>query len=288
MKYNFIEITEPHQHSALEVLKKTYTTINEITIVRALKNQYRLFGLLRAAELVGVVGVHCYPHLTDKKRAWVHDIITVEGEESLVFKSELLARLQSFCFATECPEVAVHAPKDDIDSNEFYASVGWRHFACVFEWTKCSWSSIQSHVKKVNTNYDFKKLKFPEEIEEALDLLRHFHPNISLNGLNHAMEDGYQVFCLWMGGKLRSIATLIYYPHLVDEYRVWLQDGVTLPTKGYKEAACKLLTCVLNECFENGCSKVTVHAQVRNQRVHKFYEEYGGVYTANAYKWKYT
>lgn len=285
---DFIEITAPNQHSSLKFLRKSYLTVDELTIVRAIENQYRLFGLLRSAELIGVSGVYFYPHLTDEKRAWVHDLITVEREESLEFKSELLAHIRNFCFANGCPEIAIHVPNDDSSSNEFYARSGGRHFALVFEWTKFSWSLIRSSLQDVDGDCEFSKLKAPEKVEEALELLKHFHPNISLTTLNNAMENCYQVFGLWVGGKLRSIATLIYYPHLVDEYRVWLQDGMTLPTKGYKHAASWLLACVLNECFENGCSKVTVHAQVQNKRIHKFYEEYGGVYTANAYKWKST
>ncbi|WP_206740333.1 GNAT family N-acetyltransferase, partial [Anaplasma marginale] len=77
-----------------------------------------------------------------------------------------------------------------------------------------------------------------------------------------------------------------FYPHLNDDRRVWLQDGMVLPVKGYRENASKLLDRVLNFCFNNGISTVNLHVRVKNKRTQKFYAEKGGKYRANVYKWK--
>ena len=140
--------------------------------------------------------------------------------------------------------------------------------------------------KKTVNSYQFKELKIGEQLEEVLKLLQYFHPNVSQENLIHAMEKDYRIFGLWIDNKLCSIATLIFYPHLHKHRRVWLQDGLVLPVKAYREATSKLLDCVLDFCFDNGISTVNLHVRVKNKRTQKFYQEKGGKYQANVYKWK--
>ena len=195
-----------------------------------------------------------------------------------------LSRIRHYCFTRGCPQIATHVPINDGSASEFFVKEGGKHSALVYEWEKSS-RITRKHAQELG-DYQFRGLKISEELDPVLEFLRYFHPTLSQETFRDAMNDGYQVFGLWMNSQLRSIATLISYPDLKENYHVWLQDGVTLPVKGYREAASRIFGCILDFCFDSGFSKVNLHVKLQNKRTIRFYEQKSGKYTANVYKWK--
>ena len=217
VEYDFAEIKPLDIHTALPLLREAHPTLNKADIHDAMERHYRLFTLQKASQLVGVVGVHVYPHLSDLRRA-----------DNLAFSQE--------------------TPSED-------------GFHC-------------------------KEIALAADMTSELALLRHFHSKVSQPSLARAMEDGYRVFGVWLDDQLCSVATLIQYPHLTHGTCSWLQDGVTLPIRNYREAASALLRYVLKACFTSGSSIVSVHGRIKNRRIHELYGALGAFYTANAYKQK--
>jgi hypothetical protein len=194
-----------------------------------------------------------------------------------------------FCeapFSIRCAEIATHVAVSVSASraNEFSQQEAGQPFAFVYQWTSSSWQLFTEQHPSTD-NVECREIN-TEEIVSALPLLKHFHPQLDQAILARAMGKGYQVFGLWSNHQLLSIATWIRYPHLKNGMCVWLQDGMALPTKGYKEIASSLLREVMNACFGSGSPTVTVHAKVSNRRIRRFYEAVGGQYIANAYKWR--
>ncbi|NJL21720.1 MAG: GNAT family N-acetyltransferase [Leptolyngbyaceae cyanobacterium SM1_3_5] len=251
----------------------------------ALANRYQLFTLRKDSQLVGAAGIHVYPHLTDTKRAWVHDLIVVSDRAAFEYQSLLIAHLRDRCFRDGCAELAIHVPIDDAIENQFFQQGIGQPFAFVYEWTSASWRSVHDRTSPMREP-QYREIRTSKDIASGLALLTHFHSELTEASLAHAMENGYQIFGLWIDDQISSIATLIHYPHLKNKMCVWLQDGMVLPKRTYKEAASSLFHNVMNACFQSETLTVTVHARVRNRRIHQFYEAAGGHHTANAYKWK--
>jgi hypothetical protein len=283
--YDFTQVSSPNDPLILALLGELHYDLTEAEIEWALSHHYRLFTLRRESQLVGVAGIHAYPHLTDTTRAWIHDLTTVEDQEFFERKSVLIAYLRDQCLSSECPELAIHIPVDKVIENQFFLQEAGQPFAFVYEWASSSWLSVSEPTSPIS-DFQCRELKTSEDIALGLALLRHFHPDITHSSLTQAMREGYRVFGLWIDDQLFSIATLIHYPHLKNGRCVWLQDGMTLPTRRYKEAASSLFRYVMNSCFRSGNLTVTVHARASNKRIHRFYEEAGGQHVANAYKWK--
>lgn len=298
VKYDFVEIAIDKHHFAFSFLNKLYGNISESTISRAIEGGYKLFCLLQNSEPVGIAAVYFYPHLTDGIRAWVHELTAIDDENSQEYKSqeyksqeykrELFTRIRHYCFTKGCPEVAIHVPVNDDSAAQFFGKEGGKHSALVYEWSKSSRITISDIPRGQQElgDYQFKEIKISDELDPALEFLRYFHPTVSRNTLRDAMNNGYQVFGLWMNTQLCSIATLVSYPDLKEGYRVWLQDGMTLPVKGYRQVASTIFDCILDFCFDRGFSTVNLHVKLQNKRTIRFYEQKAGKYTANVYKYR--
>ena len=286
-EYNFTEMTIADAHSTLALLRELHPHLTQAEIDRAIDNQYQLFVLQNEFHVLGVAGIHVYPHLSDTSRAWIHDLITVSDQASLEYKTRLLANIRNQYLSHECPEIAIHIPIDDERENAFFLKAAGQPFASVYEWTRSAWMSCTSPTQLVS-NFQCREIKTRADQVSGLALLQHFHPALSQASLAHAIANGYRVFGLWNEGQLCSIASLIHYPHLTNGTCVWLQDGMTLPTKHYQQAASSLLGYVMDQCFNAGSLTVSVHARSKNKRIHRFYQAAGGRHIANAYKWKMT
>jgi hypothetical protein len=283
-EYHFTALTALDD-STLAFLKELHPDLSKANIEWALTQQYQIFTLRKASQLVGVAGIHIYPHLSDTNRAWIHDWVTLENQKSFELKSMLLAHLRHQCLSLQCSELATHILVDSAIENQFFLQQTGQPFAFVYQWTRSSWLRFFEQTVP-NSHSQCRELTTLEDMTSGLVLLRHFHPTVTQASLTDAMEKGYRIFGLWTDEQLCSIATLINYPHLKNGRCIWLQDGMTLPTKQYKEATSSLFSYVMNSCFKSGSLTVTVHAQVRNKRIHRFYEQAGGRRIANAYKWK--
>ena len=287
-EYDFVEISWQDPQAALPLLQVKHPQVTQTTLHQALTADYHLWALSQASHPVGVAGFHLYPHLSDIQRVWLHDLITVDepgGDPThLGLRSKLLERVCNRCFSRGYSEVAMHAPVGDLFQQAFLRQVVGQPFAVVYEWTPETWAT--STHQSLTSDFRCNAINTPAEITAALPLLTHFHPTISLATLIQAMKSGYRLFGLWLDNQLCSLATLIQYPHLTQGTGVWLQDGMTLPIKRYREVASSLLHHVLNDCFAAGISTVSVHARIKNKRIHRFYDAAGGRYIADAYKWK--
>lgn len=284
-EYNFTEMTTLEAQSSLALLRELHHDLSKVDLDRALNNQYRLLALRKQTQLVGLAGIHLYPHLSDAKRAWIHDLISVREQESSKYKTILLAHIRNQFIGNECSEIAIHVPIDNESENAFFLKLIGRPFAYVYEWKRGAWT-LQAQSTQSVDNFQCKEIKTPEDRVSELTLLKHFHPMISEASLTRATDNGYRIYGLWIDRQLCSIATLIQYPHLKNRTCAWLQDGMTLPTKDYKQAASRLFGYVMDSCFNVGNLTVSVHARIKNKRIHKFYETAGGRCIANAYKWK--
>jgi hypothetical protein len=284
-EYHFTEITTFNDRSTLTLLRQLHPNLTQEELERALANQYQLFTLRKDSQFVAVAGIHVYPHLTDTKRAWLHDLITVSDRASSEYKLTLIAHLRDRCLNQGCFELATHVPIDDAIENQFFLQAAGQPFALVYQWTNTSWRSASEQTSPLS-EFQCREIKSSEDRASALTLLKHFHPALAKPSLTCAVKNGYQLFGLWLDGQLFSIATLIQYPHLKNGMCVWLQDGMTLPTKRYKEAASSLFHTVMDTCFRAGSLTITVHARISKKRIHRFYEAGGGHRIANAYKWK--
>ena len=294
MGYDFIEIKIDNYHSALGLLNQLYGNISESSIICAIEGRYKLFCLLQNSEPVGIAIVYFYPHLRDGIRAWIHELIAIADDQSQEYKSqeyksqeykrELFTRIRDYCFARGCPQIATHIPINDDMKSEFFVKEGGKHSALVYEWKKSS-RIIRECAQELG-DYQFREIKTSEQLDPTLEFLRYFYPTVSRETLRDAMNNDYRVFGLWMNNQLRSIATLISYPDLKEDYHVWLQDGMTLPVKGYREAASRIFDFILDFCFDNGFSTVNLHVKLQNKRTIRFYEQKSGKYAANVYKLK--
>ena len=284
-EYNFVEITTANAESTLPLLRGLHPNLTKAEIDRALNHQYQLFALQKQLQLLGVVGVHIYPHLSDVKRAWIHDLAVVKGEMYSEWTSILLTQIRDRCFSQDCSEIAIHIPIDNGIYHEFLLRENNQPFAYVYEWTDCAWTLSSKQIQLMN-NVQCKEIEASEDMASELALLQHFHPGLTHASLIHAMSAGYRLFGLWIDRKLCSIATLIDYPHLQHGTCTWLQDGMTLPIKRYREVSFSLFRYVLDVCLRSGRSTIFVHARIKNKRIHRFYTEAGGRHIANAYKWK--
>jgi GNAT superfamily N-acetyltransferase len=284
-EYDFTQVSTPNNRLILDLLRKSLDDLTEAEVEWAMSHHYQLFTLRRGSQLLGVAGVHAYPHLTDTKRAWIHDLITVKDQGVFEYKSVFIASLRNQYLSPGCPEIAIHVPVDDESENQFFLQEAGQPFAFVYEWMSSSWLSVSEQAAPID-DFQCRELKTPEDMASGLVLLRHFHPDIAQSSLTDAVKEGYRIFGLWIGDQLCSTATLIYYPHLKNGICVWLQDGMTLPTRRYKEVASSLFRYILDSCFSAGSLTVTAHARTSNKRIHRFYEETGGQHIANAYKWK--
>ncbi|MBE9100942.1 GNAT family N-acetyltransferase [Vacuolonema iberomarrocanum] len=284
-EYRFTKFTASDNLSALALLEELPHGLTEANLEFALANQYQIFLLKQESQLVGLAGIHVYPHLTDTNRAWIHDLITIKNQEPFELQSMLLASLRDQCLNRQCPELAIHILINNAIANQFFLREAGQPFAFVYEWSRSSWLSSAEQVPTMN-DFQCREIKTLDDMASGLVLLTHFHPTITQISLADAMARNYRLFGLWMDEQLCSIATLIAYPHLNDGMCVWLQDGMTLPTRNYKAAASRLLFYILNDCFRSGYPTVTVHTRVSSKRTHRFYEAAGGYRIANAYKWK--
>jgi hypothetical protein len=302
-EYKFTEFAGLKDNSTFALLQERHPDLSQADIEWALTHPYQIFTLWKASQLVGVAGVHVYPHLSDTKRAWIHDWGTMDNSkdnpESFGLKSVLITNLRNQCLSAQCSELAIHVPVDNAIENQFFLQEAGQPFALVYQWTSSSWLQISeqqlaeqqiSEQTVPNTHFQCRELKTLEDVASGLPLLKHFHPMVTqatlTDAIGHAIGKNYRVFGPWVNEQLCSIATLIHYPHLKNGLCVWLQDGMTLPTKQYKETASSLFSYVMNACFRSGSPTVTVHAKVSNKRIHRFYEAAGGQRIANAYKWR--
>ena len=284
-EYRFTQFTASDKLSTLALLKELHHGLTEANLEFALANQYQIFLLKRESQLVGLAGSYVYPHLTDTNRVWIHDLVTIKDQEPFEFQAMLLAYLRDQHLNRQCPELAIHIPINNTIANQFFLREAGYPFAFVYRWTRFSWLSSAEQAPSMS-DFQCREIKTLDDIASGLVLLNHFHPKVTQTSLTHAMVRGYRVFGLWIDEQLCSIATLIAYPHLNDGMCIWLQDGMTLPTRNYKTAASSLLFYVLNDCFGAGYPTVTVHTRVSSKRTHRFYEAAGGHRIANAYKWK--
>lgn len=62
-----------------------------------------------------MVGLHIYPHLSDRQRIWIHDLLVANTKENLNIKSELIAGIYKFCRENRYLLFAIHTQKDDIE-----------------------------------------------------------------------------------------------------------------------------------------------------------------------------
>jgi hypothetical protein len=89
-EYHFSETTTLDDRSTLALLQQLHSNMTDAELEWALTNQYQLFTLRKDSQSIGIAGIHVYPHLTDVKRAWIHELIVV-NRAAFEYKSMLIA-----------------------------------------------------------------------------------------------------------------------------------------------------------------------------------------------------
>ncbi len=95
---------------------------------------YELFGLRSEGRIVCVATLIIHPHVLRRRECRLYDLVTLPGERSKGFGSELLRFVERYARDRRCTRVYIHTQQDRIDAQRFYEEhAGWNQRAYVYD-----------------------------------------------------------------------------------------------------------------------------------------------------------
>ena len=114
------------------------------------------------------------------------------------------------------------------------------------------------------------------EWREALPVILELRPGLDIEATlqrrTTLLSQGYKLFGLVLNGKFVCVAGVAIHPHIARGADFWVHDLVTVSearSRGYGKAMMRYLEQLAQSM---GCSRISVHTQLKRDQAQKFYE----------------
>ncbi len=87
------------------------------------------------------------------------------------------------------------------------------------------------------------------------------------------IKDGYHLFGLSDHEQLVAVASANIYPHVTKGKNCWVHDLVTIEGERSKGYGKKIMQGIEAWAKSKGCSRLSVHTRIKNERAQHFYEK---------------
>lgn len=126
--------TDAEWDRAVEVLGQLWTSKTDAEIHAFREDEdYRLFGLFDAGQLVAVAGVSIQRVLHHARHCWIHDLVVEAAHRRAGHGTELLSWVNEWAREHDCAYVALALRDGNDEAAAFYSEAGLEEWGTILE-----------------------------------------------------------------------------------------------------------------------------------------------------------